>query len=71
MRLGASRVGQWFRRKEALCQCRGHVLHLRPRKIPLDTEQLRPCATGTEPVPRAWESQVLSPRATEAHAPSQ
>ena len=58
----------WLRGKESACQCRRHGLHSWSGKIPYASKQLNPCATTVEPVRRAWEPRVLSPRAATAEA---
>ena len=63
-----SLVAQWLR---IACQCRGHRFDPWSGKIPHATEQLSLCTTTTKPALRAYEPQLVSPRATttEARAP--
>ena len=54
----------WLGGKESTCQCRRHWFHPWSKRIPHAMEQLRLCATTTEPVP-----QSPGTAAPEAHVP--
>ena len=62
----------WLNGKEPACQCRRQGFNPWSGKIAHAAEQLSPCTTTTEPVSRAQELQLLSPRAAtaETHEPS-
>ena len=62
----------WLTGKQSACQGRRHRFDPQSGKIPHPAKQLSSCMTTTEPVPEAWEPQLLSPcdATTEARAPS-